>query len=501
MKDIPNVILIVMDTVRADHLSCYGYPRETTPNIDRIARSGVLYENAFSAAPWTPPSHASIFTGKYPSHHKTLGKEVKLDKGNVSLPQILSQRGYRTIGITCCKLLGLGSGFEKGFQEFFEPESPFLSRFKSSRRDFKLDRLHLKDYVRTLIYGPDRGTYQATDAIKRFLKRRHKIRKPFFMFINYFNCHTPYDPPRPFKKRFCNCSDQSRFYTKELLLNRVLGRTTEKISDHNLNVRKLRWVASGEGALFFVMKELSVSQEEWEVVKSWYDGEIAYLDHQIGNLLEFLRDEDMFDNTLLIITSDHGENFGDHGLAVHPLCVYDSLLHVPLIVSYPDLIPEGKRIANLVSTVDIFPTVMDVSNIKFENGLQGKSLYPFENRKIHDFICAEYGGLFMRGLGGWKGKRPSGFKNKLEVIDKGRKCIRTMNYKYTLTNGKEELYNVRDDPSELANIVTEYSKMAKSLRKQLEKTVDISYFGPAEFPQANEKDREMLKRLKALGYF
>jgi arylsulfatase A-like enzyme len=202
-----------------------------------------------------------------------------------------------------------------------------------------------------------------------------------------------------------------------------------------------------------------------------------------------------------MITSDHGENFGEHGLAVHPLCVYDSLLHVPLIVSYPHLIPKGKRIANIVSTIDIFPTVMDVSNIKFENSIQGKSLYPFEDRKIHDFICAEYGGLFMRGLGGWKGKRPSGFKNKLGVIDKSRKCIRTLNYKYILTKGEEELYNVRDDPYEQRNIVAEYPKMAKSLRIQLEKTVDISYFGPEEFPQANEKDREMLKRLKTLGYF
>ena len=482
-----------MDTVRADHLSCYGYHLKTTPNIDMLARHGILYENAFTAAPWTPPSHASIFTGKYPSHHKTLGKDVQFKKGNICLAEVLSHKGYQTIGITCTKILGLWSGFEKGFHEFIEADSPSLTSFRQS----------LKLKIRTLINGPDKGTHQATEAVKRILKSGHKMKKPFFIFINYFDSHVPYDPPRPFKKRFCNGFDQSRFYIKEFLLNKVLNRTTEKISNPDLSVQKLRWIASAGGAYSFVMKKLSVSQKEWEVVKSWYDGEIAYLDHQIGNLLEFLRNEGMFDNTLLIITSDHGENFGEHGLAVHALCVYDSLLHVPLIVSYPSVVPEGKRISNLVSTVDIFPTVMDVSNIKSENNIQGKSLYPFEDRKVHDFICAEYGGLHMSARprpGGYKGARSLAFSKKFTEIDKGCKCIRTLNYKYILTDGKEELYNVRDDPYEQVNIISEHPNVARSLRIQLEKTVDISYFGPKEFPQADEKDIEMLKRLKALGY-
>jgi len=497
MENTPNIILIGMDTVRADHLSCYGYHRKTTPNIDTIARNGILYENAFTAAPWTPPSHASMFTGKYPSHHRVLGKNVRLDKGNIPLAQILSHRGYMTISVTGCGLLGLGSGFERGFQELYETELPSSSSFW---RGPELEKLRLKDYIRTQIYGQDRGSCQATEVIKRSIKKCERIKKPFFIFVNYFNCHSPYDPPRPFKKRFCSGFSQSRFYTKEFLLNRILNRTSEKISGRDLDVQKLRWIASGEGGLFFTLKELSVSQEEWEVVKSWYDGEIAYLDHQIGNLFDFLCNRNLFDNTLLIITSDHGENFGEHGLALHPLCLYDSLLHVPLIVSYPDVTSKGIRISNLVSTVDIFPTVMDISNAKFESKIDGKSLYPFRNRKIHDFICAEYGGLFMRGLGGWKGKRPVGFNNKLKEIDMGRKCVRTSDYKYILTNGKEELYDIRNDPCECVNIVSDHPKTTRYLRMQLEKAVDISYFGPAAFPQTDAKDQETLKRLKALGY-
>lgn len=489
MKPRPNIILIVMDTVRADHLSSYGYHRQTTTNLDRMARHGVLYENAFTAAPWTPPSHASIFTGKYPSHHKTIGKDVRLKKENTPLAEILSRNGYYSIGVTCCQLLGLGSGFEKGFHKFIELKPPSLS-------SFKLDKLSYKDRIRTLIYGPDEGVYQATESIKSFLKRNYTKKHPFFLFINYFNPHTPYDPPRPFKKRFYRGFDESRFYLTEVLLNKI-QRTAERVSDNDLDIRKLRWIASGGGGFAFAAKKTSVSEKEWEVVKSWYDGEIAYLDYHLGNLVDFLHEKDIFDDTFFIITSDHGENFGEHGLAVHPLCLYDSLLRVPLIMSHPDLTPKGKTVTNLVSTVDIFPTIMDMLDIKFDENIQGKSMHPFEDREIHSFICAEYGGLHTRGFKGLESwKIASKIKDILGEIDRGGKCIRTPTYKYILSLQKEELYNIRDDPFEQEDISRDSLEIVDSLRRRLEKTVDISYFGPEEFRER----QEMLDRLKALGY-
>jgi len=490
MKDVPNVILVVMDTVRADHLSCYGYARKTTPNIDRIARDGVLYENAFSAAPWTPPSHASIFTGKYPSHHLTIGKDVRSKEGNTSLAEILSRNGYFSVGITYCEILGLRSGFERGFNKFIEVRPPSISRALCSR-----------ELIRTLIYGQDKGAYEATKNAIKFCKKSYTKKEPFFLFINYFNAHTPYDPPRPFKKKFHSNLNQPRFYAKELLLNKLSGRTSENISSRELDIRKLRWIASGGGGFTFAAKQVSISEAEWEVVKSWYDGEIAYLDYMLGRLINFLHHKDIFDNTFLIITSDHGENFGEHGLAVHPLCVYDSLLHVPLIMSHPDLVPKGKRITSLVSTIDILPTLTELLNIKLDETIQGKSLYPFEDREIHEFVCAEYGGLHTRGFQGLKAWKISPkVKSALEQVDRGCKCIRTLTYKYILTHQKEELYNIRDDPLEHVNLTTKHPEIAKSLRRKLEKTVDISYFGPEEFPQADERDKEMIKRLKALGY-
>jgi len=487
MKNPPNVILVVMDTARADHLSCYGYSRKTTPNIDRIARDGVLYENAFTAAPWTPPSHASIFTGKYPSHHKTIGRDVRFKEGHTSLAEILSRNGYCSIGIVCCEILGLRSGFERGFHKYVDVTSSSM-----------LPGRHTKELIRTLIYGPDNGACQATELAKKFFNRE---KKPIFLFMNYFNSHTPYDPPRPFKKRFCNDFDEPMIYAKEFLLKKLISRTAEKISRQYLDIKRLQWIASGGGGFTFAAKKTTISEAEWEIVRSWYDGEIAYLDYMFGNLIDFLRQKGILDNTLIIITSDHGENFGEHGLAVHPLCVYDSLLRVPLIISHADMVPKGRRILNLASTIDILPTLTDLLNIEFDEAIQGKSLHPFEDREVHQYICAEYGGLHTRGFQGMQAWRiDSKIREALEQVDRGCKCVRTLTHKYILSLEKEELYDIRDDPLEQVNLANKHPEIVKSLKRKLEKTVDTSYFGPKEFPHADETDKEMIKRLRALGY-
>jgi arylsulfatase A-like enzyme len=484
----PNIILIVMDTARADHLSCYGYHRKTTPNIDEIAKHGVLYQNAFTPAPWTPPSHASIFTGKYPSHHKTIGKDVSFNTENTSLAEILGEHGYHTVGITCCQILGPGSNFEKGFSEYVELKERVLG-------NSKFRRLLLKEVIRKFIHGRDACTGMATEVIKNFLRNRQK--RPLFLFVNYFTCHTPYEPPRPFRKQFCRSCSGSKFYFQEYLANKILGKTTEKLSDSDLNVEKLKWIASGGGGLSFAARETSISEKEWEVVKSWYDGEMAYLDFQIGNLGDFLVESDLFDDTLLMITSDHGESFGEHGLAVHPLGLYDNVIHVPLIVCCPSIISREKRVSSLVSTIDIFPTLLEVAGINSQPAIQGRSLYPFENRRIHDFVCAEYGGLHGGGFAGLKAWKISpATRERLGKIDRGCKCIRNTALKYIWSPLKEELYDLLDDPSEEKNIAEQHPEMVTSLKERLQKTVDIEYFGSEEF---REKE-EMLNRLRALGY-
>lgn len=488
-KEVPNVILIVLDAVRSDHLSCYGYHRKTSPNIDKLAKQGILFENAFSAAEWSYPSHASIFTGKYPSFHKTLGKDLLLHKENTTIAEILNLKGYQTVGVTSNLLLSPFNGFDKGFQNYFVLDAPF--------RNFGLLQQSYKNFVRTLIYGPDWFTYRNIMTIKKFLSNNDK--KPFFLFSNLYSCHAPYDPPRPFKRRFCNSLHEPPLYLMEFLSSKVCGHTGEKLDDNSFDVRKLNRIACDDGQYEFMAKELEVTRGEWDVVKSWYDGCISYLDYRIGELINYLGEQGELDNTLLIITSDHGENFGEHGLASHQFCLYDSLLHVPLIMVYPDIIPKGRKISSLVSTVDIFPSILDILNIEgFQNNIQGKSLFPFENRKIHDFICAECGesvtnipsnSISFRKL------RP-----KLKPYDKGSKCVRTESHKYILSaDGREELYDIRVDPAESVNIASKHPDKVKHLRKLLEDTLDISYFGPRDLVKG-VKGNEIVDRLQALGY-
>jgi arylsulfatase A-like enzyme len=462
-----------MDDVRSDHLSCYGYQQKTSPNIDKVAQNGVIFENAFSTAEWSPPSHASLFTGKYPSYHKTLGMNLFLNKANTTLGDILSQNGYQTIGISCNPLIGSESGFNKGFQKYIDMSKTPLS-FKWLKNP--------RAIIRTLIYGPDSNTFRATEIIKSFLKEKVVRRKPFLLFVNFMNGHHPYDPPKPFKKKFCKNFDECELFLIEFMLNHFFGKTTEKIYDSNLDIHKLRYIAAGKLFWGFMQKKLEISTEEWDLIKSWYDGEIAYLDYRIGNLVNFLKNNDLFEKTLLILTSDHGESFGEHRLATHTSGLYDSLIHVPLIMTYPDMIPKQKRIKNIVSIMDIFSTILEILDIRVHDlNVQSKSLYPFEERVFHEFVCAECG----------RRQNPFGY------YEKGFKCLRSDLYKYILSHdGKEEFYNINDDPLEQVDLSQKYPEKITYLRKQLEKTIDISYFG-YDIPKQKEI---MLKRLKALGY-
>jgi len=505
MKNKPNVVLIVLDTVRADHLSCYGYNRRTSPNIERLAEEGVLFENAFSAGAWTPPSHASLFTGKYPSHHKTLGANIHLGQEEVTFAEIMSRNGYFSAAVVACPILSSQNAFDRGFQEYINVYEQMLGldmidvhdrMGKNQSNENNVVRLILrllkrnpKELVRTILYGEDKLTNQTNQMAMELLRRNHNGRKPIFLFINYFNCHAPYNPPRPFRKLFLDSLEEPRLHLMELILTKILRRNIGKINDVEVDYPKIRYVANGPGGFSFAAKELEVSEKEWKIVESLYDGEIAYLDYRISELFRFLCDEGIFDDTILIITSDHGENFGEHGLASHALCLYDSVLHVPMIMTYPPAIPKKRKILSTVSTIDILPTVLGLLDIRGEYDFQGRDLRPFEEKKGENFICAEYG------------ERHTEMRRRLR-LERGLKCVRTESYKYILSSyQQEELYNIRENPLEETNIVKEYPELAKQYKKLLEGVLDISYWGPREFDHLErESEREMKKRLRALGY-
>lgn len=483
-----------MDTVRADHLSCYGYSRKTSPSIDRIARYGALFENCFTTATWSPPTHSSIFTGKYPSAHRTLGKNVILESWNTTLAEILSNNGYHTVGITNCGLLAPEYGFSKGFNEYYE-----MYTIHELQKILTFIKNYPNELIRILLNGFDKHTHITNIKAKETILTIKKKQKPFFLFINYFNCHAAYDPPTPFKKKFCKNFDRARLYLIEYIMNKF-NKTTEKIRSSKFNIYKLRKIAADEPEtrFSFMAKELKINKEEWDIVKSWYDGEIAYLDYHIGDLVNFLIEEGIFDNTLLIITADHGENLGDHGLADHHFSLYDNILRIPLILVHADNIPSKTRVSSIVSSIDIFPTILDIIGVKIPNGVQGLSLCPFENRKIHDFICAERGGSLTDIEVNHLRKAFSPFSHKLKHIDKGAKCIRSDTYKYILSeDGEEELYNIHEDPAEQYNIINKQREKADYLKEKMRHFLDLSYYGPKKIHHGRE---EIIDRLRSLGY-
>jgi len=320
----PNILLIVIDTLRADHLSSYGYGRPTSPKIDRIAREGVLFENALATSSYTLPSHASLLTGLYPYQH---GVEWHNSRALVygrypTLSEALRSRGYRTAAFSANVFWFTRNRFGRGFirfEDYFHSISDMFLRTLYGRaiEKFILPRLGFEDSL---------SRKQAADinrSLVRWIERDRE--KPFFAFLNYMDTHDPYLPPQPYRSKF------SRLKNPGGILNWRVGRSDPQMKPEQL-------------------------QGEIDA----YDGAIAYVDDHIGQLLNELEKRGLAENTLLIITSDHGEAFGEHNAFLHSNSLYREEIHVPLIFRWPRQVPAGVRVARPVTNALLPATVMNL---------------------------------------------------------------------------------------------------------------------------------------------
>ena len=335
----PNVLMIVMDTVRAQNLSLYGYGRQTTPNLERWAKSGVVFERAISSSPWTLPSHASMFTGRWP-HELSTNWEDALDTTYPTLAEALSAHGYITAGFVAnTNYLGYEFGLDRGFVHYEDyivsPQEILIS--SSLGRWLATD-----SSIRSILGYYDNITRQDAAAINdHFLAwLAGTEHRPFFAFLNYFDAHEPYLPPSPFTEKFG--PDQPR-------RNHLL------IQDLRRSLRK-EW---------FKRPESEINTEI-----DMYDGAIAYIDHQLDQLFGELQKRGILNNTIVIVTADHGEQFGEHGLFLHGNSLYPPLLHVPLMILYPARLPGGQRVTTPVSLRNLPVTIVDLI------GLEKKKLFP-----------------------------------------------------------------------------------------------------------------------------
>ncbi len=314
----PNVLLIVLDTVRADSLSPYGYERDTTPNLARFAARGTLFEEARSTAPWTLPSHASLFTGRWP-FEMSVDVGRPLDGTFPTLAERLSERGYATGGFVanlenCNAWYGLSRGFQH-YEDYYENAvvSPMevlrcsrLGRFAATS---KLGWSLIK-----MVAKPESYRYRKTAAMinrDALAWLSDKGDRPFFLFLNYFDVHDPYIPPAGAERRFSTRSPDE-----------------------------------------------SASPDDQ--ARDAYDDCLAYLDDQVGRLLDELDRRGTLRNTLVVITADHGEAFGEHGLSGHGVSLYSPETRIPLIVVHPSKAPAGRRISHPVSLRDVPATVLDL---------------------------------------------------------------------------------------------------------------------------------------------
>jgi arylsulfatase A-like enzyme len=308
-----NIILISMDTLRADHLGSYGYHRDTSPELDRMAQGGVLFKWAVAQAPYTLPSHMSLLTSRYPSFHKVnKPRESYLNSEITTLAEILYNQGYRTWALVGGGQVSQAYGFAEGFEAYIA--------YSSLQGDVNMK-------VRETI---------------SFLEREKENK--FFIFFHSYQTHTPYTPPPPYDEMFG--IEYQGSIDGEI-------ETIEAINDGSIEI----------------------SQADLERIVALYDGEIREADDSLAELFEYLKREGLESKTLVVFTSDHGEEFGEHGkVGTHSRTLHDEVLRVPLIFKLPGTIHEGRIVEKQVQSLDIMPTVLELVGVDDREGLQGTSL-------------------------------------------------------------------------------------------------------------------------------
>jgi arylsulfatase A-like enzyme len=399
-----NLVLIGVDTLRPDHLGCYGYGRSTSPNIDRFAEGGVLFENVMSPCPWTLPSFATIFTSLYPSQHGAVGSRTAMRDGFPTLASLLMENGYATGAII---------------------NAPYL------KGKFKMDR-GFDFYYMTPPEGRDaNGT---TEDALRWIDDNST--GPFFIFAHYFDPHIPYAPPAPYDTIFD--------------------------PDYAGKVRKPynpKWLPRAR--LHGLDRVTNLKQADRDHIKALYDGEVAFTDAAIGGLIDGLEARGLIENTLIVFLSDHGEEFFEHGGFEHGHSLFNELLRAPLILSLPGRIPEGRRVPGQVRLVDVMPTLLDLLGIESRDHFEGRSLAGMlegdgttnrggngQGGESHPVDEARTGGDARCLI-------PHDFAYAEALLYGGeQKSLTAYPWKliYEMQEGETSLFNLEDDPEELEDL-------------------------------------------------
>ena len=391
-----NLLIITIDTLRADRLGCYGCKEAETPNIDRLAGKGVRFENCYSSIPLTLPSHCTIFTGREPITHKVRNNgSYFLDKREETFPEILKSHNYTTSAIISAWVLHSKFGLNQGFDYY------------DDSLDIKQMAGNLAEITADVVYN----------KFRHWLEMNHH--QKFFSWIHFYDPHSPFQPPGEYAKRFKS---------------------------------------------------------------NPYDGEVSFVDFQIGKIIEDLKIKKIIDKTLIIITSDHGEAFGEHKEIGHGIFCYEESLRVPLIFYNPPTFKKGRVVSQRTRLIDIMPTILELLQIEIPPTIRGNSFAQllFEDVEIRD-PTVYFESLF--------GKEEMNWAPLTGIISE--------NYKY-ISLPEPELYDLKNDPMEETNLYKKKNRLAKDMDQKLKKFM-VSNAG---FKGSSKRDlsKDDIKKLETLGY-
>jgi choline-sulfatase len=391
-----NLLLITLDTVRADFLSCNGSNRVQTPNLDRLARGGANFTRARASVPLTLPSHVSILTGTYPLTHGVRDNGAyRLPEEQVTLAETLKENGYETSAFIGAFVLDHRFGLAQGFDVYDDRTWSDINMMENLKAE--------------------RNAEAVFTAFTQWF-RDYEGQKPFFAWVHFYDPHAPYEPPEPYR------------------------------SQHRLDL---------------------------------YAGEVAYTDAYVGKIVELLEARHLIENTVVAVVGDHGEGLGEHGEQTHSLLIYNSTLHIPMILRAPGLVPEGRTIRALTRTIDLAPTLLDYLGFAARLG-EGKSLRPLiDNGEAEHTIVSYSESLYPHIHLGWSALRG----------------LETERYRYILAP-RPELYDLSTDSAERINRIDSHPEIAQELQQKLEALAQAAP-SSAAMPTIEPETEAMLR---SLGY-
>jgi len=472
--DHPNIILLTIDALRADHLSCYGYPKPTSPNIDRLASEGVKFNHAVSTAPWTFPAFSAIHTSMYPSELgisaynvplSQIGTQQRLDPLRTTLAEMLQGQGYRTQGIVTNPWLFPEFGMSQGFEGYIVVDRPHAHDYDEILSNTLVGRVanRAEPAEATL-----RGLYEAmmgpaglpvwdvradrvTAEVLNWLEDHHQ--EQFFLWIHYIDPHYPFSPPAAYRPSIAGVSNERLDF---------LGSYNEEE------------IYTGRARL---------RPADRDAIVALYDGEIRYVDRYVGEVLDRMDALGLRENTLFMLSADHGDEFWEHGGYQHGHALYNELIHVPLIVRGPRGFSAPQSIDSVVRHIDIAPTLAEIAGAPMHEDAHGVSLVPLLNGSETAPRVAFSEGLFLTS-------------EKKAAREGDHKLI------YDPFSGASELYNLRSDPRERDNLATTELATTNALKQMLFAWSAANEQKYATLPTSAQTaaDQSLIDALRAGGY-